>query len=51
MKKYRFIVYSMHGNYIIDMQENLTASEADDLANWFIENGYYQMANYRIEIM
>lgn len=51
MKKYRFIVYSMHGNYIISVKENLTAIEVDEIANWFIDNGYYQMANYRIEIM
>lgn len=51
MKKYRFIVKTKVGNYIIDMQENLTETEINDRVNWFIENGYYQMADYKVEIM
>lgn len=52
MTKYRFIVTCKgYGNYIIDMQENLTATEVEERVNWFIENGYYQMADYKVEIM
>lgn len=51
MKKYRFIVKSKIGNYIIDMQEDLTENEVENKINWFIENGYYQMADYKVEIM
>lgn len=50
-KKYRFMVLSKIGNYIIDIQENLTSTEAESKVNWFLENGYYQMANYRVETM
>lgn len=51
MKKYRFIVKVKHGDYIIDMAENLTESEVTERINWFMENGYYQMADYKVEIM
>ena len=36
---------------IIDMQEDLTISEVENRINWFIDNGYYQMADYKAEIM
>lgn len=36
---------------IIDMQEDLTISEVENKINWFIDNGYYQMADYKAEIM
>ena len=48
---YRFIVKSKVGNYIIDLQENLTIEQAENKYNWFIDNGYYQMANCVIEKM
>ena len=51
MKKYRFIVKTQVGNYIISVQENLTAAEVDEKVKWFIDNGYYQMADYKVEIM
>lgn len=51
MKKYRFIVKSKCGDYIIDMTENLTESAVRERINWFMENGYYQMADYKVEIM
>ena len=58
MKKYRFMVFRKGVNSsdlkvydIIDIQENLTMSEVEDKINWFIDNGYYQMADYKAEIM
>lgn len=51
MNKYRFIVKTQVGNYIISVQENLTAAEVDEKVRWFIDNRYYQMADYKVEIM
>lgn len=58
MKKYRFIVFRKGADSsnlkvydIIDMQEDLTISEVENKINWFIDNGYYQMADYKAEIM
>ena len=58
MKKYRFIVFRKGADSsdlkvydIIDIQENLKMSEVEDKINWFIDNGYYQMADYKAEIM
>lgn len=36
---------------IIDIQENLSMTEIDTRVNWFLENGYYQMADYKVEKM
>lgn len=58
MKKYRFILFRKGADSsnlkvydIIDMQEDLTISEVENRINWFIDNGYYQMADYKAEIM
>lgn len=58
MKKYRFIIFRKGADSsnlkvydIIDMQEDLTISEIENKINWFIDNGYYQMADYKAEIM
>lgn len=58
MKKYRFIIFRKGADSsnlkvydIIDMQEDLTISEVENKINWFIDNGYYQMADYKAEIM
>lgn len=58
MKKYRFIVFrkgadssNLNVYDIIDMQEDLTINEVENRINWFIDNGYYQMADYKAEIM
>lgn len=58
MKKYRFIIFRKGADSsnlkvydIIDMQEDLTISEVEHKINWFIDNGYYQMADYKAEIM
>ena len=39
------------GSTVIDIQENLTMSEVENKINWFIDNGYYQMADYKAEII
>lgn len=58
MKKYRFIVFRKGADSsnlkvydIIDMQEDLTINEVENRINWFIDNGYYQMVDYKAEIM
>lgn len=58
MKKYRFIVFRKGADSsnlkvydIIDMQEDLTINEVENRINWFIDNGHYQMADYKAEIM
>lgn len=58
MERYRFIVFGKGADSsnlkiyeIIDIQENLTIDQAKEKMNWFMENGYYQMAECKIEKM
>ena len=53
--KYRFIVFRKGADSsrlmafdIIDMQENLSEIEINEKINWFIDNGYNQMADYKV---
>lgn len=57
-KKYRFIVFRKGADSsrlmafdIIDIKENLSEIEVNERINWFMENGYYQMADYKAEVM
>ena len=51
MKMYRFIVTRKFDNCIIDTTENLTETQINDRIDYFLNNGYNQIADYRIEVM